>query len=257
LSPEQKCAKTTPPAKKKRPNKEAIQLASWIEHNLAPARTPEEETAAHNIGVVLGEDGLPLEDENRPGAVRGFPIESVDKMCELYSSGNVGVGAVKKPVLLTLMTFLGKNRIAAHKLGIYDDVKIHTFDGVKKLQSVHRWKGDNRISDDVYEQLQAKFGVQWFKIPKWDLVKAQTAFKKIENLPEGKYGYVEILLKSVKIKTLPATEQFPATMFATPAFLYLPRVVTIVKKEDEDDEEEEEETIKEENNDEVKNQKKE
>jgi hypothetical protein len=227
--------------KKRRPNKEAIHIASWIAQNLAPMRTAEEDTSAHKIGVVLDDDGLPVEDEENPGFDRGFPIADVEKMCSLYSVGG-GDGTfsaqVKKPALLTLMTFLGKNRITAHKIGVYEDVKIHTFDGVKKLQSIHRWKGDNKVSADVYEQLQAKFGIQWFKIPQWDVQKAKNAFAKIENLPEGKYGYVEILLKEVKMKTLPPSERYPqTTIFATPKYLYLPRVVTLKKKieDDEDD----------------------
>lgn len=235
-------SKSTTSARKRRPNKEAIHVAAWIERNLVPKRSEEEETSANGVGIVLGEDGLPVEDEENPGESRGYSIEDVEKMCSLYAaSSDVANVSVKKPALLNLMTFLGKNRVTAHKIGNYEDVKIHTFDGVRKLQSIHRWKGENKIDVDVYEQLQAKFGVQWFKISKFDLPRAQAAFKKIENLEKGKYGYVEVLLKSVKMKALPPSAKFPQpSMFMNPRYDYIARIVTLEKKDEVIEEEEEE-----------------
>ena len=234
-------SKSTMSARKRRPNKEAIHVAAWIERNLVPKRSVEEETSANGVGIVLGEDGLPVEDEENPGESRGYPIEDVEKMCSLYAaSSDVTNVSIKKPALLNLMTFLGKNRVTAHKIGNYEDVKIHTFDGVRRLQSIHRWKGENKIDADVYEQLQAKFGVQWFKISKFDLPRAQAAFKKIENLEKGKYGYVEVLLKSVKMKVLPPSAEFPQpSMFMNPRYDYIARIVTLEKKDEVIEEEDE------------------
>ena len=229
LQPTKSLGKSTEGKKKARPNKTAAYTAAYIERHLR-RKSPDLKSQALAPRFVLDDNGNPYECDKFPGIERGYPLEKLREQERLISAQKEGVPIQLVPCyLLTLMEFLGKNRVCASDIGRnFVDPMIKSIEGLQLLASMRRWKEPNAVKESDYQQLSKKFGNPYYKIAPWELPKAEAAFQELDEAKERDsniIGYVEILLQSVRIKEVPDQYDSRRTVYwATPICKYIPRI---------------------------------